>query len=93
MVLRCLALRERDPAAFGKLLSLPFCVNSKKLAQLDTANKLVVFKLVKRWLPSFTIPLDFVIKLCGIFAANSIEAPQPNVFYDNHVSFSFPLKF
>lgn len=76
LVLRCLALKERDPAKFEKLLQLHFCESSSKLKVMGNMDRAVVIKLVNKWLPNTTIPKELVIKLCGIFAFNSFEISE-----------------
>ncbi len=76
LVLRCLALKERDPAKYEKLLQLYFCESSSKVKVMGNLDRTVVVKLVNKWLPNTTIPKELVIKLCGIFAFNSFDISE-----------------
>ena len=76
LVLRCLALKERDPAKYEKLLQLYFCESSSKVKVMGNMDRAVVVKLVNKWLPNTTIPKELVIKLCGIFAFNSFDISE-----------------
>ena len=80
MVLRCLALRDRDMKKWKKLLELKDCKSAAKTCGLAVVEVDAVAKLVKRWMPSSTISKETIVKLCNIFYVNNF-ALQP--IYDH----------
>jgi len=76
MVLRCLSLRERDPAKWEELMELEFHSAARRQNGLEDVDKATVVKLIHQWLPD--VPEDLILQLCGVLLVNSFELPAMN---------------
>lgn len=73
MVLRCLALRDREPAQWEELMQLEYHGPERRKNGLEDMDKATVVKLVRQWLPE--VPEDWILQLCGVLMVNSFELP------------------
>ena len=73
MVLRCLALRNREPAKWEELMQLEYHGPERQQSGLEDVDRATVVKLVRQWLPDE--PEDKILQLCGILLVNSFELP------------------
>lgn len=73
VVLRCLALRDRDMDKWKKLIMLKDCKSAAKKNGLKGVDVDAVVKIVKRWIPSSVVSEEIVAKLCRIFYINSLS--------------------
>ncbi len=72
LVLRALALRERNPAKFGKLMDFTFRGPDRPSMMSPVFLQLVEQLLPKEW----AVPVDVLNRICCIFHANSMNIIQ-----------------
>jgi len=72
MVLRCLAMKEREPAKWDKLMNLKYCGPPERLEKQEGMDRSRVVQLVRDYMPSIVVPEDWIYKICTIFALNGL---------------------
>lgn len=70
MILRFVALRERDPLNFEKLTKIKF--QGRRQNGLGVVSTRV-FNLINHWLPNYNIPQELILKICAICKANNFK--------------------
>lgn len=73
MVLRCLSLRERDPAKFEKLMQLKYDKYSFRLKTLESVVSATVVKLIREWMPDAAVPSELIVTICCIVEENDFK--------------------
>ncbi len=70
LVLRALALRQRDPVRFGMLMDFKFRGPKRPCLRMPK----VFFQLLEQWLPKkWAVPDDVIGRICCFFHANSFN--------------------
>ena len=76
LMLRCLALRQRDPIKWKKLLEFKFCSALSWKNEFESmVNLNNAIKLVNRWIPETINIQEILHKLCTLFFINSFKLP------------------
>jgi len=75
MVLRCLSLRERDPAKFEKLMQLKYDKYSLSLKTLESVVSATVVRLIREWIPDAAVSSELIVAICCIVEENDFELP------------------
>ena len=72
-VLRCLSLKEKEPAKWDKLVKMTKSLHSAASAQQIDGGFKDVVKLVNQWIPDTNIPKGLIKKICILFLANRFD--------------------
>ena len=86
LMLRCLALRQRDPSNWEKLMEFKFCGNPNWKNEFQSNSDSDAMKLVNQWVPESVNIQETLHKLCTFFFINSYELSEDE---DQFVSAKF----
>ena len=78
-VLRVLALRNRDPVKWEKLMKIKHCVSSLRLSELKSGIQVKIVKLVNDSLLAVAVPEEWIFKIYLAFALNCFELTESQV--------------
>ena len=73
-ILRCLSLKEKEPAKWEKLVKITKSLGSTLIGD-DFKD---VVKFVNRWLPDTAFPKELMKKICSLFLLNSFDLTTRN---------------
>ena len=77
MVLRCLALRDKNPARWEELLQLESHSHERRQRGMEDVDQATVVRFIHDAL-GLQIPQELILQLCGILMVNSFEHPPMN---------------
>jgi len=79
-ILRCLSLKEKQPAKWDKLVKMTKSLHSAASSQQigDGFNFKDVVKLVNQWLPDTKIPTEYIKKICSLLCVSKFEMIASN---------------
>ncbi len=84
-ILRCLTLKEKQPAKWDKLVKMTKLFHSGSSQQIGDGFKDVV-KLVNQWLPDTKIPTELIKKICLLLFVNKFELIIASIYMGSCVS-------
>jgi len=76
-IIRCLALRERDPAKWEELMKLKNGLSSFKLNMFTTLSRSNVVPIINQWLLSSPVPEEWIFNLNVALSFNTFNLKLP----------------
>lgn len=77
--LRCLWLKENDPAKWASLTQMEDHMEERRATTVHELNQVNVVDFIKKYLNITTFEEEEIHKLCGIIDVNGFEIPGPNI--------------
>lgn len=77
MVLRCLALQDKNPASWKQLIQLESHTHERRSRGMEDADKATVVRFIRESL-GLEVPEELILQLCGVLLVNSFEHPAMN---------------
>ena len=76
-ILRCLSLKEKEPAKWKKLVKMAKSLGSTSSPHIGDDFKVAV-KFLNQWLPNVEFPKELMKKICSLFLLNSFDLTTRN---------------
>ena len=74
-VLRCLALKERDPAKWRELISSKRRLSPSKLSTLEKLTLMTIVPLVNNWFLAIAVPEKWIVNIISALTVSTFGLP------------------
>jgi len=76
-IIRCLALRERDPVKWEELMKMKNCLSSNKLSVCKSTFRLNVVPIINQWLLASPVPEEWIFNVDIAISFKSLPVNLP----------------